>query len=260
MIPPGSHALPKPNATPLPSGSLADGGGALRLRVEYPANPKHLCVAAVVVRAEAPPAGITPLPSTLGSLTLRLTVPGCQVVPDEASLNLSQLNATTFHLTPLAVGTLPAATLDVSRGSQPVQRIGLRLNSPRPGAVRTLLFVAVLVPFVWWWLVGVDSTAFGESVAAKLPPGPWTASITSAVRNTVATLTNVERSLRLGFLLAALLMSTAGFFALASRERRRTLIGPPLALTAGPPPSTRGRGVPAYLTPVPPEELNQVSL
>ncbi len=260
MTAPGSHPLSKPNATPLPAGMLAAEGTSVRLQIEYPDQPKYWRVASVVVRAEWPAGGVAPLPSALGSLNLRLTAPGCQVVPDVATLNLSQATTVAFHLTPLATGPLPPATLEVARATQTLQRIPIRFNASRPWLGRTLPIAAVLLPLAWWWLTGADASALAQSVADKVPPGPWATSTATAVRRVVDAMTNVERTFRVGFLFALILSGAAAFVAFANRERRRTISSLPLALMAGPSPSGRGRGVPAYLTPVPPEELSQVSL
>ncbi|MFO0808648.1 MAG: hypothetical protein U0746_08505 [Gemmataceae bacterium] len=249
------------NATPLPAGMLAAGeAGVVRLRIDYPANPPLHCVAAVVVRAESPhPAPLTPMPSSLGSLTVRLTAPGCQVVPDEAALNLAQQTPTTLYLTPLAAGQLPGAVVEVLRQGQPMQRVALSLSVPRPGGWRKWLWLALALPAAWWWLTAADASLLSDAITNRLPPGPWIATVGPTIRHALELMAGAERSLRIGLVLAAIPLAVAVLTLLARRTRRRTQFGPPLALGAATP-SSRGRGVPAYLTPVSPDELAQVQL
>jgi len=250
--------LSSPHSTPLPSGSLAaPDGSAVRVRVDYPVNPTFQRVAAVVVHVDLPQSTVTPLPSSLGALTVRLTAPGCQVVPDVATLDLTRLSAATFHLTPLAEGPLLDAGVEVLRNGQLLQRVGVPMHSTARGGWHKFLWAALALPLAWWWLTGADAAQLGDAAASRLPLGP---SAASAMHRAADALANVERSFRIGFLLAAVLLGSAGLSFLAARVRRRTTYAAPVALAAGMPQSSRGRPVPAYLTPVPPEELNQVQL
>jgi hypothetical protein len=208
-------------------------------------------------------------PAAFGTFQVRPVVPGCQVVPGELSLDPSNPVPGTFHLTPLATGRLPHARLELVRGGLRLPDCPLPLRSVTPTLVRRLALLAVLVPTLFLYLAcyaGLTTPAGSAPVSGPvaaalqhhLPPlGSVTAEIAVAVQRTFDAFAAAEGSVRMGFLLALMLTAGTVLAAVADRSTRRTLLSQPIALgAASPPPSSRLRMPPPYLTPVSPDELS----
>jgi hypothetical protein len=274
LRPPGSKAT---LATPIPSSSsdamMLPDGSACRLRLEY--SPRMRCgrVHPLRVQVEWMPLTAPVSATSFGQLQVRAILPGCHVVPEEVVLDPANSVPATFHVTPLADGTLKDARLDVTRAGQRLSDCPVPLRTFSSSLVLRLALLTVAVPGLWLYLTcyaGLTTPAgrpaadgpLAGALRRHLPPlGPLSAGAATVSQHVLDALAHVERSVRLGFLIGLVLTAATVVAVMACRAVPHTLFGPPITLGMLPSsPSARMRKPPPYLTPVPPEEMNQIRM
>jgi hypothetical protein len=272
VMKPPFRTAPTPHASPLPPADALTPQDAIlgRFRIDYHGPLRWQRVNALRLRidAERPVGGVPPAGEPL---LVRAVIPGCQVIPQEVSLDPSRPEPVTLHVTPLARGDLREARLELYRAGQRLPDCVLRLRSVTTRNVGLLAGLALVVPIVWLYLTTYSGLTTPPDTAASagplatvlgrhLPPlGPVTAAVATGLQYTLDALGVIEQTVRFGFLLVVVLAGTTVMAALAHRTRAVSVHGPTIllgVLSA----SARLRRPPSYLTPVPPEEIGRINI
>lgn len=170
MTPPASGPAPAAAPTPLTalSQSMSSSGGRYQIRVRYYRRMKFQRVYALV--AEATPAdGKT---SAAGApLVVRPIIPGAMVSPLEHTVAAKSANSkATFYVTPLALGQLKNARLEVGHQGALLQEIPLPTKVVRQRATWFLALLTVLVPALLIYFTQYLDFSRGGPFRQDLPP------------------------------------------------------------------------------------------
>jgi hypothetical protein len=145
----------------------------LRARFQRRMKPRH--VYPVFVELSQPVQGRIPAGAE-APLQLQLSVPGAQVTPSEALLDVSQPGAKAmFQVTPFAYGWLSQARLEVRQRGQVVQRMPLLIRGSSQAVTWFLAALTVLVPAFVLYATRyhkLEGTIRRAHVATEAAPAP----------------------------------------------------------------------------------------
>jgi hypothetical protein len=171
-------STPEPSKSgPSPSGQTAaapDRSPQYKLEVAYYSTMKPQRVYPLVVEV---PRGKSAVPADAPTgmmLTVRAVVPGALVAPAEAPLEVSRPGArATFHVTPLARGPLPGASVSLFHDGRRVQEVLTPMRVRTPRRARWLLVLALVVPALLWYARyrSVDCVALEQDLRGALHAG-----------------------------------------------------------------------------------------
>jgi hypothetical protein len=117
------------------------------LVVHFRQRMKRQCLYPLVVRWSRGDYGYVPVAGENAAVILRPIVPGALVVPSELLLNAVNPDASaTFHVTPLARGSLAGARVEVLHQDRRVQSLPLPMRVYRLSPSAVLLALAFLIP------------------------------------------------------------------------------------------------------------------
>ncbi|HKI30418.1 MAG TPA: hypothetical protein VKA46_00905 [Gemmataceae bacterium] len=122
-------------------------GPEYALRVSYYCTMKPQRVYPLVVEVTRGKAAVPAEGPTGVLVTLRPVVPGALVVPAELPLEVSRPGAkATFHVTPLARGRLPEASVRVLCNGRQMQELPMRMTAKTQRLAWALLLLALVLP------------------------------------------------------------------------------------------------------------------
>ena len=150
----------------------------LRLRYYCTMKPRRVYPLVVEVSRRA---GAVPADGPTGvQVTLRPIVPGALVAPAELPLDVSRPGSrATFHVTPLALGRLPEARVQVFHEGRPIQDLSTQMKGKRQLLTWVLLLLTLLMPLalVHWTRTAplrglVGDRRLKPELGQKKPPVP----------------------------------------------------------------------------------------
>src|SRR5262245_52365655 len=241
--------LPIPDALPVPDGA------ACRVYVTFPVRMRPRQTYRCEVRAEIQANRPMLVAPTVGPFTVQPVVPGCLVTPRELQLEATG-PAMKFTITPLAEGPIDAR-LDAWHAGQLWFQVPLRARSISRRSAAWLAAAAAVVPWLWYSFCNAASEPGAIEAAVKRHIPEPLAAVAGLAERAAAACVAWEGTLRVGFWMTIGLLGATAVLALRTCVRVQIVAGGSPVLALGPPPSTRTRPLPPYLTPVPPEEMSQ---
>jgi hypothetical protein len=144
--------------------------GSVSLNVRYYKAMKPNRVYPLVV--ELPRAAAKPVAGANAPLVVKPIVGGAVVTPTEQAVELNPSGGeVTFHVTPVAKGTLPDARVEISQQGRPVDAIPLKMKARTQCMTWVLLLLTILLPSILAYYTYAQPLT-GDVPRLTLPEGP----------------------------------------------------------------------------------------